>query len=144
MIIGIISGFFNPLHAGHVRMMTDAKNACDKLVVIINNDEQQVLKKGKTIMDFKERAFIVNNIKWVDEVIISIDIDSTVRDTLEYLGTLYYNDKLIFFNGGDRNSIKNVPESEICKKYNIGMIFNCGGREKMNSSTNINKKLGLE
>jgi glycerol-3-phosphate cytidylyltransferase/D-beta-D-heptose 7-phosphate kinase/D-beta-D-heptose 1-phosphate adenosyltransferase len=142
--IVIISGYFNPLHMGHVLYVKAAKKLGDHLVVIINNDQQQKLKKGKIIMEQDERAFVVEALGHVDEVIVSIDKDSSVVQTLKLIAEKYKDHKIIFANGGDRESEKDIPEDIVCKEYNIEMVFSVGGREKANSSSNINKRLGLE
>ena len=139
MKTAIVSGYFNPLHLGHLNMIKDASSFSDKLIIIVNNDIQQVLKKGKIIMDENERFEIVSAIKYVDEAIISIDKDATVRESLKLIGEKYPNDELIFCNGGDRNSVKEIPEGEICNKYNIELKFGVGGDFKQNSSSNINQ-----
>jgi cytidyltransferase-like protein len=142
--IVIISGYFNPLHMGHVFYVKAAKELGSHLIVIINNDIQQKIKKGKVIMDEKERAYVVSALGHVDEVVISVDEDNTVCKTLEKLAKHYKGETIIFANGGDRESEKDIPETEVCKKYGIEMIFSVGGREKANSSSDINKKLGRE
>lgn len=143
-IIGITSGYFNPIHYGHVLCITESAKSCDFLVVIVNNDRQQILKKGQIIMEENERMNIVQSIKGVDETILSIDDDRTVCKTLEFLARKYPEDKLIFFKGGDRSSRESVPESEICDKCGIDIVFDAGGNEKVNSSSNINKLRGIE
>jgi len=137
--IAIVSGYFNPFHLGHLNMIKDAKSFSDKVIVIANNDIQQVLKKGKIIMNENERAEIVSAIKYVDEVIVSVDKDGTVKETLKLLGEKHSENKLVFCNGGDRNSVKEIPEGEVCDKYNIEMKFGVGGDFKQNSSSNINQ-----
>ncbi|MAF13945.1 MAG: glycerol-3-phosphate cytidylyltransferase [Parcubacteria group bacterium] len=140
----ITSGYFNPVHIGHTTLLKAAKELGDYLVVIVNNDKQQLIKKGKIITSEDERLKIVEAFKYVDEAIISIDEDKTQRKTLEMLAKKYQGDKLIFANGGDRDSEKAIPEVAICKKNNIAMIFGVGGNDKLNSSSNINKLLGVE
>jgi len=142
--IVITSGYFNPVHIGHIQMLKAAKKLGDYLVVIVNNDKQQMLKKGKIIMDENERIEIVKAIRFTDEVIFSIDQDGSQCKTLEMLAKKFPGDKLIFANGGDRDSEKAIPETEICKANNIEMIFGVGGNDKPNSSSNINKILGRE
>ncbi|OGY45941.1 MAG: glycerol-3-phosphate cytidylyltransferase [Candidatus Buchananbacteria bacterium RIFCSPHIGHO2_01_FULL_39_8] len=140
----IASGYFNPVHIGHIKLLKAAKKLGDFLVVVVNNDKQQMLKKGKIIMDENERMEIIKAIRYVDEVFLSIDEDKTQCKTLETLAEKYKDDKLIFANGGDRDSEKAIPETDICKKYNIEMRFGVGGIDKPNSSSNINKLLGIE
>jgi len=138
----IVSGFFNPLHGGHLDMIEAARKMGDKLIVVVNNDEQQILKKGKVILTEQNRARLLSALRDVDEVVVAIDNDPTVIKTLEMIASRYPNEKLVFANGGDRDSARVVPETEICKKYGIGMVFGVGGQEKADSSTRINQALG--
>ncbi|PIN76085.1 phosphomannomutase [Candidatus Woesearchaeota archaeon CG10_big_fil_rev_8_21_14_0_10_36_11] len=141
----IISGYFNPTHIGHVRLIEDAKKLGDKLIVIVNNDIQQIRKKGKIIMSEDERVEVVKAMKYVDEVFLSIDEESPVINSLEHIARLHRHwNKIIFANGGDRESKKVVPETPLCERYNIEMRFDVGGTEKLNSSTNINRLRGAE
>jgi len=144
MKIVIESGYFNPLHGGHLDMIEAGKKLGDKLIVIVNNDKQQLLKKGKVILTEADRARVVTALHDVDEVIVSIDDDPTVIKTLEMIAKKYPNDELIFANGGDRSSSKVVPETEVCEKYHIKMLFGIGGDNKADSSTRINQELGRE
>ncbi len=140
----IVSGYFNPLHGGHLDMIEDAANRGDKLIVIVNNDKQQMLKKGKIILDEANRTRLMKSLRQVDEVVLSIDDDATIIKTLEMVANKYPDDELVFANGGDRSTNKVVPEADICKKYNISMIFDAGGTEKSDSSTRINQETGNE
>lgn len=142
--IVIASGYFNPVHIGHIKLLQAAKELGDYLIVIINNDQQQKLKKGKVIMNQDERSEIVKAIRYVDEVILSVDQAPPVINTLSLIAKKYAEDKLIFANGGDRDSEKAIPEAEVCKKNDIEMRFGIGGTSKPNSSSNINKLLGVE
>lgn len=142
MKIVIESGFFNPLHGGHLDMIEAGAKLGDKLIVIVNNDIQQVLKKGKVILTEQNRARLIGALRAVDEVIISTDEDPTVIKSLEEIAQRYPNDELVFANGGDRDSEKAIPESDMCHKYNIKMIFGVGGEHKADSSTRINQALG--
>lgn len=142
--IVIISGYFNPVHIGHINLIKAASELGDYLIAIVNNDKQQLLKKGKIIMAENERLEIVKAIRGVDEVILSIDKDKTQCQTLALLAKKYKGSKLIFANGGDRDSEKAIPETDVCLKNNIEMKFGVGGNDKPNSSSNINKLLGVE
>jgi|TARA_B110000444_G_scaffold26621_1_gene22008 cytidyltransferase-like protein len=123
-----VSGYFDPIHIGHLEYLKLAKKLGGKLVVIVNNNHQCVLKKGKPFMDEDDRVKIVRSLKMVDEVFLSIDYDKTVCASLESLKPD------VFANGGDR-STKEVPESSICKKYNIEMIDGLG--DKIRSSSDL-------
>lgn len=140
----IVSGYFNPLHGGHLDMIEAAAKLGDQLIVIVNNDKQQLLKKGKIILDEANRLRLVRALKGVDQVVLSIDDDPTIIKTLEMVAGQHPGDELIFANGGDRDSSKAVPESEICEKYNIEMVFDAGGTIKSDSSTRINQETGHE
>ncbi len=133
----VISGGFDPIHIGHLRMMEEAKNIGDRLIVILNNDKFLNDKKGFAFMPQNERAEIIRGFKCVDEVVISIDQDSTVVKTIEMISKKENID--IFANGGDRKNEGDIPESEICKKLNIKMLFNVGG-DKIQSSSDLVKK----
>jgi cytidyltransferase-like protein len=123
-----ISGYFDPIHVGHLEYIIEAKKLGDKLIVIVNNNHQCVLKKGKPFMDENDRVTIVSSIKYVDEVFLSIDKDKTVCKSLEKIKPA------IFANGGDRKNYE-IPESVICNKYNIEIIDGLG--EKIRSSSDL-------
>lgn len=129
-IIVVASGYFDPLHKGHVEYLNLAKKLGTKLIVIVNNDNQAIIKKGKSYMDEGERLFIVSSLKSVDEVFLSIDQDSSVCKSLELLKPN------IFAKGGDRFSCE-IPETPICKKNGIKIVDGLG--EKIQSSSNILK-----
>lgn len=143
MKIVIVSGYFNPLHGGHLDMIEAAAEMGDTLIVVVNNDIQQVLKKGKIILDEKNRLRLMRALKGVDQAVLSIDEDSTIVKTLEMIAGQYPGDTLIFANGGDRDTAKEVPEAAICEKYNIEMRFDAGVG-KLDSSTRINRATGKE
>ncbi len=144
MRIAIVSGFFNPLHGGHLDMIEAAAGLGDELIVIVNNDKQQLLKKGKIILDEQNRLRLMRSLKGVDQVVLSIDEEPPVIQTLEMVANQHPGDELVFANGGDRSSAKVVPETDICKKYNIEMKFGVGGTDKADSSTRINQANGHE
>ena len=128
MKVVAISGYFDPIHVGHLEYINMAKKLGDKLVVIVNNNYQCELKKGKPFMDEKDRVIIVSNLKNVDEVFLSIDKDKTVCASLEKIKPD------IFANGGDRKNYE-IPESVICKKFDIKIIDGLG--EKIRSSSDL-------
>jgi cytidyltransferase-like protein len=148
MKVVIVSGFFNPLHGGHLDMIEAAKRLGDRLVVVVNNDKQQLLKKGKIILDEDNRTRLMRALRDVDEVVLSIDEEPPVINTLEFLAKQYHGEDLLFANGGDRDSVKAIPEGEVCEKYNIELQFGVGtevrGLVKPDSSTRINQELGLQ
>ena len=148
MKIVIESGYFNPLHGGHLDMIEAGKKMGDKLVMIVNNDKQQILKKGKVILDEENRCRLMRALRDIDEVVLSVDEDPTQIKTLELLAERYPDDELIFANGGDRDSEKAIPESEVAHKYGIELVFGVGteirGHVKPDSSTRINQAIGHE
>lgn len=125
-------------------MIEAAKKMGDKLIVIVNNDVQQIQKKGKIILDEQNRARLMGALRNVDEVVISIDNDPPVIKTLAMISDKYPDDELIFANGGDRANQEVVPESDICRERNISMVFGVGGSSKADSSTRINQATGHE
>ena len=108
--IVITSGFFNPLHVGHMNLMREAKKLGDFLVVIVNNDAQVKVKGSVPFMPEKERLAIVKDIKHVDAVFLATDKDGYVPESLKSIAK-QYKGQLIFAKGGDRN-FDNLPESE--------------------------------
>ncbi len=123
-----VSGYFDPIHIGHIEYFKKSKEIGEELIVIVNNDFQAKLKKGKYFMPCKERIEIIKELKCVDKVIESIDIDRTVCKTLESL-----NPKPNFFcNGGDQNN-NTIPETDVCNKYNIELKDGFG--QKIQSSS---------
>ncbi len=143
-VLVIISGYFSPLHCGHLDMIEAGAAMGDRLAVIVNNNAQQERKKGKVIIDEQDRLRIVRALRDVDEAMIAIDTDATVSASIEELARRHPDHRIIFGNGGDRDSGAVVPESEVCDRHGIEMVFDLGGAEKHDSSTRINQALGLE
>lgn len=143
MKVVIVSGYFNPLHGGHLDMIEAAAKMGDNLIVIVNNDKQQLLKKGKIILDEANRLRVLRSIKGVDQSVLSIDDDPTICKTLEMVAGQHPGDELVFANGGDRDSEKEIPEAVTCREFGIEMRFDAG-EGKPDSSTRINKALGHE
>jgi cytidyltransferase-like protein len=134
----IVSGYFNPLHKGHIEYFHLAKAKGDELFVIVNNDYQRALKESKKFMLEQERVLIVKELAVVDQVILSIDKDTTVCVTLEKMHQDYSeNFELFFANGGDQNN-KSIPEVSICQKVGIGLLDGLGA--KIQSSSWLLKK----
>lgn len=134
----IVSGYFNPLHKGHLELFEKAKSSGDELWVIVNSDLQRELKGSKEFMDENERLTIVSAVKHVDKALISIDKDKTQRATLAYLANEYGADfELYFANGGDQNN-ESIPEALVCKEKTIGLIEGLG--DKIQSSSWLLKK----
>jgi len=125
------SGYFDPLHHGHIELFKLSKKLGDHLIVVINNDNQTIQKKGFCFMPANEKAKIIAELKPVDTVFISIDEDQSQCKTLEYLKPH------IFAKGGDRYAYE-IPETPICKKHNIEIIDGVGA--KVQSSSELIKK----
>ena len=145
----IVSGYFNPLHGGHLDMIEAARLLGDYLIVIINNDKAQMLKKGKVILDEANRMRLMRSLRLVDEVVLSIDEDLGQSRTLREVRAMYPDDELIFANGGDRDPNKHaLPENETqsCVDCDIKTVFGIGSHEveKRDSSSRINKETGHE
>ena len=135
----IVSGYFNPIHKGHLEYFNNAKTLADKLFVIVNNDFQRELKGSKEFQDENERMIIVSNIKAVDKAILSIDTDRTVCKTIESIAEQFGNEfDLGFANGGDQNN-DTIPERDICQKMDVALIDGLG--DKIQSSSWLLKKL---
>ena len=129
----IVSGYFNPIHKGHLAYFELAKANGDLLFVIVNSDLQRTLKGSKLFQMEDERLLIVRSIRLVDKVILSIDEDRSVCATLEYLYKAYGQKyTFAFANGGDQNN-QLIPESDICKRLGIELIDGLG--DKIQSSS---------
>ena len=136
----IVSGYFNPLHKGHIEYFKTAKSKGDHLIVIVNNDFQRKLKGSNYFMEEQERLLIINELKIVDKAILSIDKDRSVCKTIEEFANKHLNKYDLFFaNGGDQNN-KSIPEVEICNKLGIKLIDGLGAKIQSSSWLLINKK----
>lgn len=134
----IVSGYFNPIHKGHIEYFNNAKANGDHLIVIVNSDYQRVLKGSKEFQNEDERVFIVSNIKSVDEVFLSIDQDRTVCETIRFIHQQKFtNFELAFANGGDQNN-NSIPEVPVCQELGIELIDGLG--DKIQSSSWLLKK----
>lgn len=122
----IVSGYFTKLSGGHLDLIEEARDMGDYLIVIVNNDKQQQLKKGKIVLSEIDRVRLMNNLKRVDEVVLSQDDELAIVHTLKTVAERYPNDELVFANGGDRDSVDEVPESEVCEHYHIAMVYGVG------------------
>jgi len=126
MIKVAASGYFNPLHRGHVEYLEKARSLGDYLVVIVNSDLQRALKGSKEFMDEVERMYIVRSLRCVDEVFLSIDKDGSVCASLEAVNPN------IFAKGGDRFSGE-IPEANTCNRLGIRMIDGLGAKVQSSS-----------
>tara|TARA_B100000963_G_scaffold361526_1_gene397445 strand:+ start:4074 stop:4499 length:426 start_codon:yes stop_codon:yes gene_type:complete len=135
----IVSGYFNPLHKGHIDYFKKARSLGDNLFVIVNNDKQRKLKGSQEFMLEDERVLIINELKVTDKVFLSIDEDRSVSLTIEKIHSEYASiAQLYFVNGGDQDKT-NIPEIEICKKLGIELIDGLG-KKIQSSSWLLNKK----
>ena len=138
MRIVVVSGYFNPLHKGHIEYFNKSKEYGDKLYVIVNNDKQRELKGSKEFQDENERVFIVKNLRLVDKCFLSIDQDRTVVESIKMIYNEFGNEyKLAFANGGDQNN-DTIPERPICDALGIELIDGLG-RKIQSSSWLLNK-----
>jgi len=149
MKVVIVSGYFNPLHGGHLDMIEAAKQLGDKLIVVVNNDIQAVMKKGKVILEEDNRLRLIRALRDVDEAFLSVDTEDTSQtQTLRMIRSKYPDEELIFANGGDRSEGLALPTNEFdaCNECGIEMVFGVGSHEveKRDSSTRINQALGHE
>ena len=128
MSIVCVSGYFDPIHIGHIDYFKRAKELGDLLLVIVNNDEQAALKKGRAFMPADERIQIIKELKCVDLVVKSIDIDRTVIKTL---GSLFPIPKY-FCNGGDQNN-NTIPETQVCLERGIELRDGFGNKIQSSS-----------
>ena len=129
----IVSGYFNPLHKGHLDLFEKAKEHGDMLIVIVNNDKQRELKGSKFFQDEEERLRIIRALKVVDMAWLSLDEDKTQNRTLKVLLDKFYGTlNLAFANGGDQNN-DTIPERKICEQFGIELIDGLG--EKIQSSS---------
>ena len=139
MRIGIISGYFNPLRTGHLDYIEAARENCNSLYVIVNNDEQVNLKGSTPFMDSESRRRIVGALGAVGRAIVAIDKDESVLATLKCIYEKYcfdvFVDSITFMNGGDRVE-GNTPEEEYCKNVGIHTLYGVGGT-KTESSSNL-------
>ena len=123
-----VSGYFDPIHVGHLEYFKKSKQIGDKLMVIVNNDEQATLKKGKPFMPVDERIELIKEFKCVDYVVKSVDTDRTVCKTLEIVEPK----PTYFCNGGDQNN-NTIPETDVCEKRGIELRDGFG--DKIQSSS---------
>lgn len=135
----VVSGGFDPIHKGHIRLFKASKSMAHKVICGLNSDQWLVNKKGKSFMSFAERAEILNSVRYVDEVISFKDNDEgSAVELLVRIKSLYPELSIAFANGGDRVD-GNTPEKGFCNAYNIDMLWNIGGGKVQSSTDLINK-----
>ena len=129
----IVSGYFNPIHEGHIDLFEISKQLCDMLIVIVNSDLQRYLKGSKEFQLENERLRIVNAIKYVDWSMVSIDTDKTQNNSIKEVYEIYKDThKLAFANGGDQNN-DTIPEVNICRELGIELIQGLGSKIQSSS-----------
>ncbi len=134
----IVSGYFNPVHKGHIEYFQNARKLADELFVIVNNDHQRDLKGSKEFQDENERKYIIENFRLVDKCFVSVDLDRTVIESIIKIYNEYSNAyKFAFANGGDQNN-DIIPERVICEKLGIELLDGLG--DKIQSSSWLLKK----
>ena len=134
----IVSGYFNPIHKGHLELFEKSKALGDMLIVIVNSDLQRFLKGSKEFQKEDERLLIVKAIRYVDFAMISVDQDRTQIESIKEIHSIFsetYN--LAFANGGDQNN-DTIPEARICEELGVSLIDGVG--EKIQSSSWLLKK----
>lgn len=133
----VVSGYFNPLHVGHIDYMSSAKSLGDTLVVIVNSDDQVKIKGSVPFMNEKDRFRIISNLKDVDYTYTSTDEDGSVSNSLLSIYYLFKDSEgfegITFANGGDRKE-GDIAEEEICNRLGIEMAYNVGGGKTRSSS----------
>ena len=136
----ILSGGFDPVHKGHMRMFREAANLGANVIVGLNSDDWLTRKKGKPFMKWEERAEILECCKFINQVISFNDDDGTACDLIEKVNDMYDTDQKIYFaNGGDRGK-DNVPEVDTCKDLGVIMLWGVGGGKIQSSSWLIGEK----
>ncbi|RSN57315.1 glycerol-3-phosphate cytidylyltransferase [Amycolatopsis sp. WAC 04182] len=135
----IVSGYFNPLHQGHLDLFESAQARSGYLIVIVNNDHQQVLKKGRVIQTEDVRARIVRALRIVDDVYIAVEQGPGINESFDQIRAAYPDTELEFCNGGDRRNVDELPADEVeaGARNNITMVYGIGGTDKADSSTRI-------
>jgi glycerol-3-phosphate cytidylyltransferase/D-beta-D-heptose 7-phosphate kinase/D-beta-D-heptose 1-phosphate adenosyltransferase len=142
----VVSGYFNPLHPGHLDLFEAARARTGYLVVIVNNDVQQVLKKGKVIQDQEDRLRIVRSLRIVDDAVLAVEDGPGMDGSFDVVRAAYPDTELEFCNGGDRKDLDSLPAEEVeaARRNDIRLLYGVGGFDKVDSSTRINTALALE
>ena len=136
-----MSGGFDPVHKGHIRMFREAANLSSNVIVGLNSDKWLTRKKGKPFMNWDERAEILQSCKYINQVLPFDDSDETANDIIKQVCSLYrdFDVNIYFANGGDRTS-DNVPEMKVCDELGVEMIWGLGGGKIQSSSWLIGDK----
>ena len=129
----IVSGGFDPVHKGHIRMFREAANLGANVIIGLNSDDWLTRKKGKPFMEWEERAEILESCKFVSQVMSMDDSDDTANDIIKQVSKKYEGYNIYFANGGDRGK-GNVPELDVCRDLNVTMLWGIGGGKIQSSS----------
>ena len=135
----LVSGGFDPVHVGHLRMFQNAKDLSDHVIILLNNDEWLIKKKGKPFMNQDQRKEILCQFKSISEVIIQTSNEESSSLAIEEFVIKNPNKSICYCNGGDRSNIRNINESNICQKLGVDLHFGIGGEEKLESSSKLTK-----
>jgi cytidyltransferase-like protein len=135
----IVSGYFNPLHQGHLDLFEAAAERSGYLIVVVNNDRQQHLKKGRIIQEEQIRARIVRALRVVDDVYVAVEDGPGIDGTFDLIRAGYPDTVLEFCNGGDRRDLDDLPSEELvaAQRNDIALHYGIGGTDKADSSTRI-------
>jgi len=135
----LVSGGFDPVHVGHLRMFQDAKNLSENVIVLLNNDEWLMKKKGKPFMNEGQRKEILDEFKSISKVIIQTKSDRSSSRAIEEFVHNNPDKTVCYCNGGDRSNIRNIREADICNKLGVTLEFGIGGNTKIESSSQLSK-----
>ena len=135
----LVSGGFDPVHVGHLRMFQDAKKLSDKVIVLLNNDNWLIKKKGKPFMNQEQRKDILEEFQSISEVIIQKSNDKSSSLAIKEFANNNPKKNICYCNGGDRSKIQNILEADVCKELGVSLEFGVGGKEKVESSSQLTK-----
>ena len=135
----LVSGGFDPVHVGHLRMFQDAQRLSDNVILLLNNDEWLIKKKGKPFMNQNQRKEILDQFKSISAVIIQTSSDKSSSQAIKDFTINNPGKSICYCNGGDRSNIKNIREADICLKLGVDLKFEVGGKEKIESSSELTK-----
>lgn len=141
MRIAITSGYFDPLHRGHLDLLRQAARQGEQLWVIVNNDRQAALKKGKAFLDEATRLEILGALRMVDRVFLAVDADGSVCASLDVLlaEAVAAGHEAVFCKGGDRHA-GNIPENAVLARHGARLVDGLG--DKIDSSSSILRRAG--